>query len=608
MLIIDALRYDFTVPFEPTVEDPAQAFHNALPFLWETAVREPNNAFLLPFIADPPTSTLQRLKGLTTGTLPTFIDIGSNFAGTAINEDNLLMQMRDQGKRIVHLGDDTWTALFPGYFEGNLSRAYDSLNVWDLHSVDNGVNEHIFPLLEKNLSPQWDIMIGHYLGVDHAGHRYGPNHPAMKAKLEQMDKVLRNLVAKLDDDTLLVVMGDHGMDPKGDHGGESDDEVQAALWMYSKKGVFGRTQPSFSTPPKHAKERPVDQIDLVPTLALLLGLPIPFNNLGKPIEEAFAGKKGNSWENLANVVRTTAAGIKRYQAAYFAARGIDESTIDGSPRALWSLAENTLDKSGKQQMWQDVYTTFSAYQEETLRVCRDLWARFDVPSMCLGIGILAAGVLSLMLFANGNTDEETAVIEDPELIRSKWQLEIDEFARGNLPADVEETTSRSLVRGALLGSLLGVAAGPSIWIATGGGTLLDFGLALTSVSGLLGVIYQDMRRRMAFGSPFPTSFWGWLAAIFTVSQSIGFASNSYTIWEDLITLFFISTFGVAAAASSLRLDKKFDVTLGVYHSIVFAPRFGNHSPSSAASTVQKMAPMNRPARNAHPTHRGASPS
>ncbi len=71
VVIIDALRYDFTVPFNSTAEAKEQAFHNALPFLYETAVKEPNNAFLLPFIADPPTATLQRLKGLTTGTLPT---------------------------------------------------------------------------------------------------------------------------------------------------------------------------------------------------------------------------------------------------------------------------------------------------------------------------------------------------------------------------------------------------------------------------------------------------------------------------------------------------------------------------------------------------------
>ena len=43
-----------------------------------------NHFLLLKFIADPPTTTLQRLKGLTTGSLPTFIDAGSNFAGEVI--------------------------------------------------------------------------------------------------------------------------------------------------------------------------------------------------------------------------------------------------------------------------------------------------------------------------------------------------------------------------------------------------------------------------------------------------------------------------------------------------------------------------------------------
>ena len=95
VVLIDALRYDFTVP-----EDPAQAqhFHNAFPYLYETAVKSPQNAFLRPFIADPPTATMQRLKGLTTGTLPTFIDVGSSFGGSAIDEDNLLMQLKDANK------------------------------------------------------------------------------------------------------------------------------------------------------------------------------------------------------------------------------------------------------------------------------------------------------------------------------------------------------------------------------------------------------------------------------------------------------------------------------------------------------------------------------
>ncbi|CAL3966038.1 hypothetical protein PZA11_002822 [Diplocarpon coronariae] len=569
VVVVDALRYDFTIPNANNSENgPAQAFHNSLPFLYETALKEPQNAFLIPFIADPPTTTLQRIKGLTTGTLPTFIDMGSNFAGDAIAEDNLLMQLRDARRRIVHLGDDTWTALFPGYFEEGLSRAYPSLNVWDLHTLDNGVNEHIMPLLGMEKKGSWDVMIAHYLGVDHAGHRYGPNHPAMTAKLVQMDGVVRELVQRLDDDTLLVVMGDHGMDSKGDHGGESDDEVQAALWMYSKKGVFGRTDKAFVTPPANAKVRPVNQIDLVPTLALLLGLPIPFNNLGKPIEEAFAGKKGNAWENLASVARMTAAGISRYQGAYYAARGIDESTVDGSPHALWAAAEIARAGAGQQKTWKEAYLAFAAFQEETLRICRSLWARFDVPSMLLGVGILAASVLALILFANSNADDVEA-LDSPELDRKELQLEIDNFGNGDNFKDDDETTSRSLVRGALLGTFLGAAGAPAVFIALKPESILDFALGVCAVSGVVGVLSQQLRGRTAFSNPWPTSFWGWLAVVFTVSQSIGFASNSYTIWEDSILLFFISTFGVAAAMSSLRIEHAPDRTLGAYHSVLF---------------------------------------
>ncbi|ESZ94225.1 hypothetical protein SBOR_5359 [Sclerotinia borealis F-4128] len=564
VVVVDALRYDFAVP---SADD--EPFHNALPVLYETARREPHNAFLLPFIADPPTTTLQRLKGLTTGTLPTFVDAGSNFAGTAIEEDNLLSQLKDAGKKIVHLGDDTWTALFPGYFEPNISRAYDSLNVWDLHTVDNGVTEHIMPLLEKEKKTEWDVMFAHYLGVDHAGHRYGPNHQAMTSKLQQMDTLIRGLVEKLDDDTLLVVMGDHGMDSKGDHGGESDDEVEAALWMYSKKGIFGRTDPAFVTPPQNAKIRPVNQIDLVPTLALLLGLPIPFNNLGKPIEEAFAGKKGNAWENLANVARMTAAGIKRYQAAYFAARGIDESTIDGSPYALWLTAEHALTSKSAQKST-EIYHAFSAYQTETLRICRDLWARFDVPSMILGICILAGSVLALALYANSNASDGNEP-ESADLDEAQAKLELEAVAKGKRSIG-DEAINPNLLLSISMASAVGAAVGLSLWTmkATILAGIIDGQVVeLSAIGAIIGGLIGANLSLMRIGNPFPTTIWGWLAVMFTVSQSIGFASNSYTIWEDSILLFFITTFGVAGVVSSLRQSEIRSRTLGVYHSLVF---------------------------------------
>jgi phosphatidylinositol glycan class O len=555
VIIVDALRYDFTVPFEAQLEPtdlgavarsskpPPIAphhFHNAFPVLYETAQKQPNNAFLLPFIADPPTTTLQRLKGLTTGTLPTFIDMGSNFAGTAIDEDNLVAQLKNASKRMVHLGDDTWHSLFPGYFEPNLTHAYDSFDVWDLHTVDNGVTEHIFPLLKPENSSKWDVIFGHYLGVDHAGHRYGPDHPAMTAKLNQMDEIFRRMIDELDNDTLLVVMGDHGMDTKGDHGGESDNEIEAALWMYSKKGVFGRSLPAYSTPPANAKIRPVSQIDLVPTLSLLLGMPIPFNNLGKPIEEAFIGKKGADFENLAVVNRLAAAQIHRYQNEYAKARGLDESTRATS-LALWSEANNAWNALGKRssrEQLQSVYRSFSAYQRDTLSICRALWARFDIPKMLSGVVILAFTLAVLGMYARG------------------------------ISGDRSELTPVFVTRG-----VIGWAVGGMV------GFLISFPLSevhrehvlilCSTMTGIAGVISTFFSFRQRVLSPFPVSIWGWTSVFFTLALSAGFAANSFTIWEDEILLHFLTTFGVIAVISSFRQKDKTDLTLGIYHSILF---------------------------------------
>jgi phosphatidylinositol glycan class O len=557
VILIDALRYDFTVP----VEDDA-AFHNAFPFMYDTAVNSPNHAFLRPFIADPPTATLQRLKGLTTGNLPTFVDLGSNFAGTAIEEDNILMQLRDAGKRIVHLGDDTWDSLFPGYFEANLSHPYDSFNVYDLHTVDNGVLEHIFPLMER--TADWDVLIGHFLGVDHAGHRYGPDHPAMNDKLRQMDLFVRQLVNTIDDDTLVIVMGDHGMDAKGDHGGESDDEIEAALWMYSKQPAFGRTDPSFVVPPATAKTRPVNQIDLVPTLALLLGLPIPYNNLGRPIEEAFAGIKGKAWDILASAERVTAAGIHRYQASYFAARGIEQVATPGSPVEFWNKAEALVNE--KKPNWREVYTNYALYQAETLAMCKSLWARFDVVKMITGITIMALGVLVLLLYVSREDDDDLAVLDNDELDLAEKRLAM-EGIKGEAGEETEDFNKR-LVRAALLGGLPGLVGGLFGAYISGDGTWYHAAghAALTSVASVSASLFGAGK---LLSNLVPTTFWGWLAVVVTVSQSIGFASNSFTIWEDSILLFFTSTFGIASTLYSLKITSLADRYMAIYHSILF---------------------------------------
>ena len=131
--------------------------------------------------------------------------------------------------------------------------------------------------IDKELtSDDWDVMILHYLGLDHIGHIAGPSSPLVGPKLLEMDHVVNNIykaMLKWDQagkaPPLLVLCGDHGMSDAGSHGGASSAETSTPLVFMSPLFEHGGGE-GFS-------KKQVQQIDLVPTLSLLLGLPIPQN-------------------------------------------------------------------------------------------------------------------------------------------------------------------------------------------------------------------------------------------------------------------------------------------------------------------------------------------
>ena len=69
LLIIDALRYDFALYDDSLEDSETLPYQNKLTVIHDLLRRSPDNGRLYRFIADPPTTTMQRLKGLTTGWL-----------------------------------------------------------------------------------------------------------------------------------------------------------------------------------------------------------------------------------------------------------------------------------------------------------------------------------------------------------------------------------------------------------------------------------------------------------------------------------------------------------------------------------------------------------
>uniref|UniRef100_A0A8C5NYD1 GPI ethanolamine phosphate transferase 3, catalytic subunit n=1 Tax=Jaculus jaculus TaxID=51337 RepID=A0A8C5NYD1_JACJA len=402
-LLIDALRFDFAQPQHSHV--PGKPSAASLPFLGKLnslqriLEMQPHHARLYRSQVDPPTTTMQRLKALTTGSLPTFIDAGSNFASHAIVEDNLIQQLASAGKRVVFMGDDTWKDLFPGAF--SQAFFFSSFNVRDLHTVDNGILEHLYPTMD---SGEWDVLIAHFLGVDHCGHKHGPSHPEMAKKLSQMDQVIQGVVEHLTNDTLLVVAGDHGMTINGDHGGDSELEVSAALFLYSPTAIFS------SVPPEEPEVIP--QVSLVPTLALLLGLPIPFGNIGEVIAELFSGGTDahphSSALAQASALHINAQQVSRFLHTYSAAT--QDLQVSELHRLQNLFAKASADyqqllqsAQGAEVPLQTVIAELQQFLRGARALCLESWARFSLVRMAGGAVLLAAACFLCLLASQWTT-------------------------------------------------------------------------------------------------------------------------------------------------------------------------------------------------------------
>lgn len=147
-----------------------------------------------------------------------------SFAPFQINRSNMSS---------VFLGDSTWTDLYPKRFLRQYS--YPSFDIFDLDTVDNAINQVLPDELKQT---DWSLLVAHYLGVDHCGHKFGPMHSEMARKLSEMNGVIAKIIDQMDDETTLLVIGDHGMTGTGDHGGDTTDEVNTMLFAYSKKYTF----------------------------------------------------------------------------------------------------------------------------------------------------------------------------------------------------------------------------------------------------------------------------------------------------------------------------------------------------------------------------------
>jgi ethanolaminephosphotransferase len=116
--------------------------------------------------------------------------------------------------------------------------------------------------------------------------------PNMIPKQIEMDGIVQRIYQAMVtqphlSSTLFVLCGDHGMNEGGNHGGSAIGETSPALVFISPKFKRISTGQECPTAPRdeYSYYDIVEQSDVAPTIAALLGVPIPLNNLGVFIKD-----------------------------------------------------------------------------------------------------------------------------------------------------------------------------------------------------------------------------------------------------------------------------------------------------------------------------------
>ncbi|KAJ8129317.1 hypothetical protein O1611_g4314 [Lasiodiplodia mahajangana] len=396
-MVVDALRSDFVY-----LEDSGFEYTRSLI----------NDGVAIPFTAHAtsPTITMPRIKAMTTGTTPSFLDAILSFdeadtSSTLASQDTWLAQMRAKNTgKLVMYGDDTWLKLFPGTFDR--ADGTTSFFVSDFTEVDNNVTRHIADELRND---DWNTMVLHYLGLDHIGHKTGPRGPNMIPKQQEMDAIVREIHEAMGShehlqSTLLVLCGDHGMNDAGNHGASSPGETSAALVFMSPK-LKGISR-GIEAPAKFAEDfqyySTVEQSDLAPTLAALLGFPIPKNSLGSFIPD-FLPLWPEPLDNLQILVRN-ARQILAIVTATLGGSSSDSIVSEqdcrhaNSPSAELICEWREISKANKAALensarYQDSVSDISRWLSKAQKLMSGMASNYDVDRLIYG-GIVTAAAVS----------------------------------------------------------------------------------------------------------------------------------------------------------------------------------------------------------------------
>ncbi len=227
----------------------------------------------LPSWSGLPSLSLPGYTVLGTGAMPDLSGVASNWWEGPVVVDSLFARAREAGLPSALAAMGGWDTLYGPWATTTYTASWPSVSGDYLAAAPTtpAIGQEALRLLRESDAA---LVYVHFGETDEAGHARGGTSPEYMEAALHCDEQIGSIAAALDwsHDTL-VLTADHGMSADirghgGGHGGGEDESRRVPVVMVGR-GIRPGTYPEGS------------QADIVPTVAALLGLPIPAHSQGR---------------------------------------------------------------------------------------------------------------------------------------------------------------------------------------------------------------------------------------------------------------------------------------------------------------------------------------
>ena len=208
------------------------------------------------------------------GAPPAIHGVTTNRQNRAVPLDNIIREVGAGGGACRVAGSKIWSSLFGadiekcGVYRQGESKEGPGAFVRQIGEVRRQEEAGIAFVLQQPAK----LRIADVVSTDFAAHEYGGKSPEYLAEVRRTDTLIADLAKALDlSKQTLIVTADHGHRDQGGHGGE-EAEVLAIPIVMVGAGIRPESRAAAS------------QSDLAPTIAALLGVPIPSAASGAVLE------------------------------------------------------------------------------------------------------------------------------------------------------------------------------------------------------------------------------------------------------------------------------------------------------------------------------------